>query len=776
MLPARQVSFFNFFSWTGLVVLVLMLAVSCTVPKRYQKDKPFVFKTTIDVKGTLPSSEKAALKENLSNQLDDSLKVRTVLAVRWKPPFLYYRLSAPPVFDTLNMERSKTFMNALLNAQGYFNPLITDTFNIDTVRDQKRATVRFTVIPGKVHRLDSIGYDLTTPELQQLALDNRKNSLLKKNDPYSLQNVSGELDRLLNIYRNHGYYKISKENIYAERDTVIGALIDPSLDPFEQIRLIEELRRRREKPTINVVIKERVPRDSSQLAKYHIGEVKVYPDQSLLDDTAQINYDTATIRGYHFFYTTRRFKLRFIARNISLREGDLYRQDNYFNTLNTFTNLGAWQQVDINLKQRADSLLILDADINLYPAKRYNLNVDFETSRNTGNYVTIGNLFGIGFNVGLRNRNAFRESVQTSTNARFGIELGKDIVQTVQASLSHNIYFSRFILPWRVRDTAVLLPRSLLNLNGTYTIRRNFFTARSINASWGYDWTKKNNVWQVIPFNIEYTAIQKDTSLIRLEKEIPSLRFAFNDGLIIGEIATFSWGRVRGKSRNLIRIKLEESGFLYGFGLMKTFDKSPLRQFVKIDLELKHYIDYAKSTLAFRAFWGNGFAYGKSGTEKETVLPFFKAYFGGGPYSMRAWRIRQLGPGSNLYNDTAKGGPYDRFGDIQLEGNVEYRFNLATISGIKIKSALFVDMGNVWYRKTYNDPNLEGAEFKFSKLYKDLAVAGGTSLRFDFNFFLIRLDWAYKLKNPLYANVKNGWFQNINLGKGQFQLGIGYPF
>lgn len=143
---------------------------------------------------------------------------------------------------------------------------------------------------------------------------------------------------------------------------------------------------------------------------------------------------------------------------------------------------------------------------------------------------------------------------------------------------------------------------------------------------------------------------------------------------------------------------------------------------------------------------------------------------------MRAWRFRQLGWGSNISQDTASSGPWDRFGDFKLEGNIEYRFNLGRLFGVKIQSALFTDFGNIWLLKTDpTNPSLEGATFKFKNLYRDLAVAGGTSLRIDFDFFLIRFDWAYKLKNPFYR-TNNGWFQELKLLDGTFQLGIGYPF
>src|SRR5690349_10290572 len=133
----QQVSYLRVSSFVSCL-LVMILATSCTVAKRYPKNKPFVYKTNITVNGDIARGPKQALKEALNNQLDDSLKARTVVAVRVLPPFFYNRLSKPPVFDSSYIGRSKTFMNALLNAQGYFNPTITDTFEIDTVRDQYR--------------------------------------------------------------------------------------------------------------------------------------------------------------------------------------------------------------------------------------------------------------------------------------------------------------------------------------------------------------------------------------------------------------------------------------------------------------------------------------------------------------------------------------------------------------------------------------------------------------------------------------------------------------
>ena len=774
MSSPRQVTFFGIYRSVLVVVLSLLLITSCTVPKRYQAGKPFVFNTTVNLNSNQKGSEKVALKERLTNYLDDSLKVRKVLGLAWLPPFFQYKLVEPPVFDTLALDRSKTFMFGLLSAEGYFNPEIRDTFHIDTVGDQMRVNVDFFVNTGVQYILDSIGFDLETPHLQQLTMQHAGESLLKKNQPFSVDKISAERDRLINLFRNHGYFKVSREDIYVERDTVIAALIDPTLDPFEQFRILDSLQKKRGSPTINLTLKQRIGRDTGKLQQYYLGDITVYPDVPPLQDSLAASSKVTVINDYRIVYNSDKFKLPFIARNISLKKGQLYSQQDHYKTINKFANLSAWDQVDIDLTERMDSVPLLDATIRLYPRPKRTLNIDFETSRNTTDVLTTGSLFGIGFNMGVTNRNGFRESILTNSNIRVGVEFGPRAVQTVQTGFSHNIVIPRYIKPFQPLNRRNFeQPRTLINFNAAYTNRRLFFNVRSVNSSFGVEGTRKNHTWQWLPFNVEYTnVVDIGDSLKRTIERLPTLAQAFNDGLIMSQILAYNYRNVKQNHLQFFSSRFESSGALAGF--IKTLDRGSLRRFLRLDAEYKHFINYPKSALAFRAFAGYGYIYGRSGDTVEHNLPFFKAFFAGGPYSMRAWQVRRLGLGSSKLYDTAET-KVDRFGDIKTEFNVEYRFNIATIGAMKLKSALFLDIGNIW-AKTFKDRvPIPEAQFKFSRLYRDLAVGGGTSLRFDFDYFLIRLDWAYKLKNPA-IDEQNGWFNNLTIGNGQFQLGIGYPF
>ena len=800
MLFRRQVTVsFPKPAWVLTMAMVAFM-FSCVAPKKneYPFKKPFVYKTSILVDGKMPNDEKQDLEARLANQLDDSMRAKTITTFRiWPPPFIYRKLPKPPVFDTANVIRSNSFMIVLLNSLGYYRPVIKDTFKIDTVvfrrhnpkkiRSEYRTTITFKVFPGKVIKLDSIGYDLQTPELQALALQNQKNSFLKKGKPFSKQIVSSELERLITLFRNNGYYKFSIKDIYAERDTVLAALIDPTLDPFQQEQLLEDLKKKRENPTINVVIKQRPPQDSGNLQKYYIDSITIFPDLPILEDTIPVKNDTIVQNKTTIISRSDKFKPFIISRNLQLHSGKLYNLDDYYKTINRFGNqLGAWQRANVDFEESETSDSLLNATVRLYPALKQSLTAELEASYNTNDILTTTNLFGTGANLSLRNRNTYKRSIQSNTTIRGGVEFGTDFIQTTQAGFSHTITLPQTPTFWWFKN--VDNTHTTLNLNTSYTDRRNFFKLTSIEPSFGWEWATKNKTYTFRPINIEFNYLTAGDSLNRLLDTVPSLKLAFKTGLVISRqfiyTSTRQYGRHTdyfrdGNHTDFLRISAEESGTF--LGLIKSINNSDLLRFIKGDIEFRHHIDYKKTELAFRAYIGAGLKYG-AGKGTDQTLPIYKAFFSGGPNSMRGWQVRQLGLGSSVFYDTGIYNRADRFGDFKIETNLEYRFPLGTLYTVKIKSAVFTDIGNIWNWRIPSDDGdtvkmlLKNSDFAFNRFYQEFAVDVGTGLRLDFDYFIIRFDWAYKIRDPQRLDFPNRWFYDMQLKSGQFQLGIGYPF
>jgi outer membrane protein assembly factor BamA len=188
-------------------------------------------------------------------------------------------------------------------------------------------------------------------------------------------------------------------------------------------------------------------------------------------------------------------------------------------------------------------------------------------------------------------------------------------------------------------------------------------------------------------------------------------------------------------------------------------------QYVKGDFEYRygHMINKSSSVVG-RAFFGIGVPFGNF-----NVLPFEKKYFTGGANGIRAWQVRSLGPGS--YKAPSDIYP-NQSSDIKLEANLEYRFKMFW----RMEGAFFTDAGNIW-AINYKD-NREGAVFKVNEFYKQIAVGSGFGIRFDFTYFLFRLDLGMKMRDPSLAEGKRFILGNYPISTDHFNLSfaIGYPF
>ena len=245
------------------------------------------------------------------------------------------------------------------------------------------------------------------------------------------------------------------------------------------------------------------------------------------------------------------------------------------------------------------------------------------------------------------------------------------------------------------------------------------------------------------------------------------------DNLIFA--TSFAWTRdtrenIKDNSFSRLRGKIESVGnFLRGISKISGLDKNDngnynilgvtFSQYAKVEGEyIKHWDLDHNNILAFRSFAGIAIPYGNSNS-----IPFTRSYFAGGANDNRGWKPYDLGPGSS-------GGIFDfNEANFKLAFNAEYRY---TIIGA-IKGAFFVDAGNIW--NVMDDVDID--EFRFDGIQdlKEIAVASGIGLRYDFGFFVLRLDVGFKTYDPARLEGER-WFKDYNFGNAVYNIGINYPF
>ena len=801
---------------TAFILCLIFLLSSCTEEKflfvinrinvkNYPADTPFVYNNKVNIKGNINKDEETRLQESLVNYWADSLFARKVQKVG-----ILYTVKNPPVFDTSNISITYRFMNGFLFSQGYFNTTITDTFYIDTFyksknRAQYRTTVEMNIDIGKRVIIDSLSYNLKDTILQRITRSNIKDSKIEPGKTfYSKEVIGAELDRLVALYRDRGYFLVRRNDLAAVVDTADISLLKPTLDPLEQMEILLAAEEKKEKaPTANISIQQRRLADTSNgnddssfLKRFRVGRIYYYPEtylaefpDSILNHPELFNKHSMT--NYSVYDRQGAFNPKIFRQFNYLHTGRFYNDDLFYKTVNTFGQIGSWKQVDTRTVIRQDSV---DLYYFLYPDRKQNITYNLEASRNTGDVLSSANFFGLALNIIYRNRNVWHSAVQSSTNFINGVEFSfnqpqtNSLIQAFQVSLGQTYSFPRAFIPFKIRRPGSYdFGRTVMSANASYADRRDYFRIRSLVAYYGYDWKKKNKVWQLRFPNIELYSLDTLPKLTEAFHDNPFLRNSFNTGRIIsirGNL-TLTYSH-RYNITNYARFGTE----LCVPGLNNLNDK--YYQFIKAEVEYRKSISLRKTTLAMRAFAGVGYNYHVSPSLGVT-LPFYKQFIGGGPNSMRAWGLRLLGLGSSLLSDTSTTFR-DRYGDMQLECNLEYRYPIAHYSSVNVNGAIFADAGNVW--NVRNDPNNPEGTFDINRLGKDIALGVGTGLRLDFNYFLIRVDMGIKLKDPARLE-NNGWLDigNFTWRNHEFdkyndegklisakrnnyaiQLGLGLPF
>lgn len=821
-MPVNPLRIYQLLQYLKNIFLITCLIASCTIPRKYQKGKPFITKNSIEVKGgKFTKEERATLKQRLNAQLDDSSKVNIV-----DKYFFWHIITSPPAYDSASSSRSAQNMETSMLHLGYYKAAAEhDADTINRSNGQQRVHVNYTVEVNKPTLIDTVSYILRRPDLQELAMQNRKKSLLIKGEPVTKASVLGELARLVEIYRNNGYYKFTTEELKMRGDTTVEELTTISTDIFEQMRLLAQAQTARDYPTIKLAVVLNTPADSSKLKQYYINNIYILPDyrtgdkltdSSLTTELARRrNCDTCRI-NFIVKYHKRLFKRSFLNRNLYIKKGDLYNQENFYKTLNSFSKAGVWQNASIQVTEvkDRDSIHKIDLVIQLTPVKKYGYEASVEASysaSSNNNNVTAanaGNLLGLSGNFSIINRNLRREGIRMTNSLRAGVEFNfrpdsnnkKNIINSNEVSYSNSIVYPRFIFPFSKfnSNNRFNSRQSFINTKLSYINRINLFNLQSFNIAAGYDFvTRKNYNWTIRALNIEFARLYNETdSFKRTLNENPFLRYSFNTSLVAGASIEFRSNKINNNHPNRqhsVKVFGEVSGIPWkSLHILEKY----MRQFVKADFEYIYSSSRPKTAFVYRFFAGVGIA-----SRSDTTLPFFKQYFGGGSNSMRGWPVRGIGRGAQPLAPYGTNKFNDRTGDIQLENNIEYRYTIAHIipNSLILRGALFMDIGNVWNsRNTIPGGGDDSTKFQLKNLYKQLGVAAGTGFRLDFNYFVLRFDLGFRFKRPELSYINNGWkvpslgfddilpklfsrgtndeykkwrYENFN-----FTIGISYPF
>ena len=188
---------------------------------------------------------------------------------------------------------------------------------------------------------------------------------------------------------------------------------------------------------------------------------------------------------------------------------------------------------------------------------------------------------------------------------------------------------------------------------------------------------------------------------------------------------------------------------------------------MRVYRQIKQFVNDFVDQFVFHIGLGIAYPYGNS-----SVLPFEKRYFSGGANSVRGWTVRSLGPGSYKDQD-GRINFITQTGDMKLDLNLEYRTHLFW----KFNGAAFVDAGNIWTLRQYDEQ--PGGQFTLKGLVNDMAVSYGLGLRLNFEYFVLRFDLGMKAINPAYQLEEEAHYPIVHPRLSRdfaFHFAVGMPF
>ncbi|WP_207434243.1 BamA/TamA family outer membrane protein [Sabulibacter ruber] len=675
------------------------------------------------------------------------------------------RLGEPPVLlSEAHPERVQGQMINRLYNNGYFAPTLEH--RIDSTSKRKMAKVHYTATVNKQYTIQQIQFPQGNDSLALAIRETEPQTLLKVNDPYNLETLIAERLRINDALKEKGFFFFDEDYLIYHVDSTLN-----------------------NKVNIFLRIKDTAP--TKTLIPYRYQQVRIFSDFSLGDTLGDVG-PPVHYRDYLYYPDEKTFKARTILNAVFIENNDLYSRKRHLQTINRLMDLGTFKFAEVRFTplDSAGRDGRLNADILLTQAKKKSLRAEIQTVQKSNGYA------GPGVTVSFRNRNALRgaELLLINLVGSFESQISGDSARTGLSSFEvgadAEMHVPRIISPFDIRiSTSMYQPRTRFRLGFRFINRQQYFHQNSFNFEYGYSWRQRSTTEiSINPVQVQYARLLNTTPAFEAELAArPFLARSFDQQLIIGGNYRFVYntqGLEGRKHQFYISPGFDASGGLWGlFYRVKNqrpadpanpnrFRGQALSQYVKFDLETRYYFNITdKLVLATRLLGGYGLPYGNS-----NVLPYIKQYGIGGPNSIRAFPARSIGPGSydptrlvNVGDPVSQSFTYfDQTGDIRLEGNAEFRFPLLDPY---LKGAVFVDAGNIWL--VNEDPTRPGGKFS-GNFMSQLAIGAGAGVRIDVQFFVIRVDLAYPLRDPTYPN--GGRPASGLFGTGVLNLAIGYPF
>lgn len=669
----------------------------------------------------------------------------------------------------------------LLNKRGYFNgKILYDTIS---QRNKKKIKLQYTVNMGHLWTIDSLRYTNFPAPMDSLIQLNLPNAVIKKGDAFDIAGLENERVRITNLFKDNGYYYYQSNDASYLADT-----LQTRGKAFLRLQLADSV-------------------GSRSLRRWKIGDININFRREFFDTLK----NTHKTRNFivHYNGSKQPLRTRVLNNELTLKPGEYYNLEKYQASANKLNATGIFSATNFAFTPRdsTDTCDVLDLNINAVFDKPYDFYVEaYGKGKTSGRY-------GPELIIGLTKRNAFRgaELLNIKLNGAYEWSASRSLggskfgLNNYEYGLETSLQFPRILNPFRLprkirrarrekqrekalargeeftpkpRKTFFSTPSTTLRASFSVLNRAEYFKRHVVFGDITYQWQpNERNSFSFTPLSVSYEYMQRTTHtydslahampylLVSMADQfIPKASFQYTYMSPASYHHPITWWTTVSEAANILSLGYMIAGEKWS-KKNKTLFKNPYAQFLKIETNFtKTWSIASKSSIAAHLNAGVLWTYGNSSS-----APYTEQFYVGGANSVRAFQVREIGPGR--YKSASRAYSYvEQTGDIKFQANLEYRPHLIG----SLYGAVFLDAGNVW--TMHVDATRPQSQFKMKNLFKEMALGTGVGLRYDIGYFMVRLDWGVGLHVP-YDTGKSGFYNIKSFRDSQaFHLAIGLPF
>ena len=647
---------------------------------------------------------------------------------------------APVVWDESAGDRTLRNLEALARRAGYLDA--SGAIRLDTTGGAQQARVHYVVELGPLWRIGQVHWTTEGSGVEPVMI--MPGSRIQPGKAFDVDALEAERLRIAELLQSRGYAEFDAAYVAFEADTLGLRATGSTAVP------------------IGVIIRPAGAAPPRPHQRMRLGEIAV---SQLRDSSAKALRDPV------------------LEHLVSLNAGALYDRMALESTYRRLMRIPAISRIEMPTQSRLDSTgqSLVDVEIRLWQRPRFGLLTELDFTRTDVRYGPLLRVSWTDRNVsGRGDRLEWNVGAGISSTRPFSYTEGALVPNSGEWSVEAN-YSMLGIPPLGLHHLKQSnAARSEVSLAFRRESRPDYFR-RSLGVRYGFEFVEnesRNSLFDIDLIEFTYIDLELEDAFAdwlddqtnaflksRFQDYAAPLtrvtwRTGWNEDVrIAGGLRTsLEWsGQLLRQLSPALRLPQSESGAYLVAGV-------PFAQFVRWEQEVRFGTEPVSqgSQWMARAFFGMAWLGQNLGS-----LPYDRSFFGGGVNGLRGWATRDLGPGGVVDPDQA--GVIRGLGDWRAEFNVEYRERLSE----SFILAIFLDCGNVWMRPSDDDSQAAEATWKGGR-GQSVAFNTGLGLRWDFGFFLLRLDGGLRLHDPTRV-LGQRWIGQTK-ARGAFHIGIGHPF